>query len=160
MSDNPYLKAYREEFVKMITTNSKEEYSNHSRLHANIIIQELVRHARKFAYIQCSDFAQDIYGDPETQAIIKNAIAQNVDVRIAVRNAIQSAEFASALNEMREGTVRAFTSVSELDFCVTDPYRYRKEVDKVKGEAKVCANGPTIANELVECFRAAELAHA
>lgn len=152
MINSIYLAKYRAEFVKMIADNSKEVSDNHSRLHANVIIQELVRHAEEFVYIQCSNFAHDIYGNPETKAIIRNALLLGRNVKIFVRNAIQEVGFAAELNDMKEGTVLSNKSVSELDFCVTDSYRYRQEVDKEKGMAKVCANGREVADQLVECF--------
>lgn len=150
--DDPFLVAYREKFVELIRTNSTEVYSNHSRLHAGIIIQELIRHAENYLYIQCSNFASDIYGNKETQRLLKNAIERNVCVKIAVRNEPCEKDFADELNKMKEDTVIRNLSVSENDFCVTAPYRYRRETDKKKGVAEVCANGKEVAEDLVNSF--------
>ena len=147
------LQAYRERFVEMIRENDPEIVDNSSRLHARIIIQELIRHASETVFIQCTNFASDIYGDPETQGILRDALQRGVQVRIAVRNSVPHAEaFANELNDLAHDTVRSGENVFANDCCVVDRKRFRLERDKKERTAYVCAYNPPLAEKLAGYF--------
>lgn len=146
------LQVYRNTFVSLIKGNSPEIFDNSSRLHAKVIIQELIRHAERTVRIQCTNFATDIYGDSETQAIIKDAICRGVEVKIVVRRLPQENLFADELNRLREGTVTKEKDLWRTDFCVVDSMRYRLERDGVVGSAYVCAYDTEVSELLENIF--------
>lgn len=150
---NPELREYRKLFQQMIQDNDPGIIDNSSRAHAKVILQELIRSARKEILIQCSHLAQDIYGDENTQQLLKEATKRDVRVSIAIRDACPEAD--TFCNEMRQnfpGIIHCNTSVFNSDFCVVDARRFRLETDQENGKAYVCANNVTISERLREIY--------
>ena len=153
---NSELREYRKLFQQMIQDNDTGIINNSSRAHAKVILQELIRSAQTEILIQCSHLARDIYGDKETQELLKNAITRGLRVSIAIRDACPEAD--TFCNEMRQNfpdKIRCNTSVFSSDFCVVDSRRFRLETDQDNGKAYVSANNVVISERLKEIFNSA-----
>lgn len=150
---NAELREYRKLFQKMIDQDDPAIIGNNSRAHAKVILQELIRSACTEILIQCSHMAKDIYGDNETQKLIKAAIHRGINVTIAVRDACpESDSFCKELEKNCPSAVHCNTSVFPVDFCVVDGKRFRLEQDQEQGAAVASANSETIATQLREIF--------
>lgn len=150
---NAELREYRKLFQQMIQDDDTGIIDNNSRAHAKVILQELVRSAKTEILIQCSRLARDIYGDPETQSLLINALQNGIRVSIAIRDQIPDTEdFYATLENRFPGSVHRHTSVLSLDFCVVDGKRFRLEKDKELGTAFVSANNTTISHKLQTIF--------
>ncbi len=150
---NAELREYRELFQQMIQDNDPGIIDNSSRAHAKVILQELIRSAQEEILIQCSHLAQDIYGDANTQQLLKAATQRGVLVSIAIRDACPEAD--TFCNEMRQtfpDIIHCNTSVFSSDFCVVDSRRFRLETDQDNGKAYVCANNVVISERLREIY--------
>lgn len=147
------LSRYRELFRSMIEQNDPTPISNESRLHAAIIIQELVRSAKESVYIQCSRLAPDVYGNPDTLKEIKNAINRGVKFKVAVRNQIpETGELYKMLSFIDKSFISLGQQVYEKDFCIVDGKRFRLETDAVLGKAVVCAYDVELGHKLNKLF--------
>lgn len=147
------LLRYRELFRSMIEQNNPAPISNESRLHAAIIIQELVRSAKESVYIQCSRLAPDVYGNPETLKEIKDALARNVKFRVAVRsNFPQTTELYEILTLAPNADIQLGREVYSWDYCVVDGRRVRFETDAVLGRAVAVAFDEELGSLLTQTF--------
>lgn len=151
------LQTYREFFVRLLKEGSSDIIPNSSRLHAKVIIQELCRYAQERLLLLCSNLAEDVYGDTETQTVLKDAVKRVKDVRVYVKaETPECLQFAKELNSIRPGTVFWGFQTSGLhDFCVSDN-AFRLERDEISGTAYVCANDEDIAKDLYGLLPASE----
>lgn len=150
---NAKLREYRKLFQSMIQENDPGIIDNSSRAHAKVILQELIRSAKNEILIQCSHMACDIYGDSDTQRLLKEAIQKGVKLSIAVRDICPDTEnFCEELEKQLPGTVHCHTSVFPSDFCVVDHKRFRLETDQNNGKAYVSANNTIISERLCEIY--------
>lgn len=149
-----YLRKYRDKLVGMIDEGSVEVFENENKDCTRVIIQELIRYAKKFVWVQCSKFFPVV--DVETQKVIECAIMQGVDVRIYVRDAIQESAVAAELNKLKHETVIGNTSICDIDFIVTDGNRYLCQEDKGSEKLKGSVNGKEEADCFIECFKLGE----
>lgn len=146
-----YLRKYRDRLLQMIAENSVEEFKNENRDCTQVIMQEFVRHAKEFVYIQCTKFFPVV--DCYMKDLIACAISCGVDVKIAVRERTQENLTAQELNRLKPLTVLPETSLSDVDFIVTDGNRYLRQVSKGSEELKGSVNGKEEAEWLVAIFK-------
>ena len=124
----------------MIEQNSTIPISNESRLHAAKIVHELVRSAKQTVFIQCTNLATDVYGNPETIKEIQDAIKRGVTFKVAVRSKHPKAkELYELLTSSSSSSILLDTKVFAKDFCVVDGVRSRVETDSVLGKAVASA---------------------
>lgn len=140
---------YKELLCKMISENNPGIIDNESRQHAVIVIQEFIRSAKKSIYIQCTHLSDDIYGNTETQKLIREALNRGVDIKILVRDKSPvCASFANEINAACNNTIFYPKECHKLDFCVVDGTRFRLEKDTDKGTAFVGTYNSEIAEAL------------
>lgn len=151
MSDSQLL-AYRNSFRKMIENDAPEIIGNISSEHAVIIIQELIRSAKRDVRIICHKLSSDIYGNEETQNAINEALGRGVEFHVAIKNAVPEAceRILKASNHEIRRVHPNFMNVP--DFCVVDGKRWRIETNPEKREAKVCANDPVLGKKMAQVF--------
>lgn len=147
------LARYRDLFRSMIEQNSPTPISNESRLHAAIIIQELVRSAKETVFIQCSNLAPDVYGNSETIREIREAISRGVKFKVAVRGkSPQAKALYEILADSSSSCIQLGTQVFTKDFCVVDGKRARVETDAVIGKAVASAYDEELGSLLNAIF--------
>lgn len=137
----------------MIEQNDPTPISNESRLHAAIIIQELVRSAKERVCIQCSRLAPDVYGNPDTLKEIKEALNRGVEFKVAVRSKFPlTKELYEVLALAPNADIQLGREVYGKDYCVVDGKRVRFEKDAVLGKAVAIACDAELGSLLTKAF--------
>lgn len=155
MSDNQ-LRAYRESFRRMIATDASDIIENISSDHAVVIIQELIRAAKRDVCIICHKLSSYVYENKETLDAINEALGRSVTFHVAVKSGTPEAiGCVNLLKSAKQQEIRRVCadSMHVPDFCVVDGKRWRIETHPEKREAKVCANDSVLGEKMSQVFK-------
>ncbi|MBO7683617.1 MAG: hypothetical protein J6T51_02700 [Kiritimatiellae bacterium] len=148
------LELYRTTVRNMLASDKPGLVPNASYRHASIIIEELIRSARRSFFAYCGKMSCDVW-TVEVMEQLRLAISRGVDVHIVMTDAVEVPPFLNGrvhtLNLDKQGAYReAYESIQH--FAVVDGKSLRMEKDPATREAVFAANRPDFAVELERIF--------
>jgi len=156
-NDAAVLELYRMTVRNLLAGDRPDVVPNSSFRHATIILEELIRSARKSFYAFCGRFSGDVWSESVKDALIA-AIDRGINVRIVISDEIDAKSLPMALRDhisiLDEEKIKtnkiAFEDIRH--FAVVDGKSLRLEDNRETREALFAANQPGIASELERIF--------
>ncbi len=155
---------YREEIETLAAREENKIFYNSSSEHACIVLNALVRNAKKYIKILCSDMCSSISNNDEYLKLIKKFLSGDFERTLDIvfteyRTEFHSKPIAKLLSEYPQqvtikklGKVRVLYNGNSVNFTVSDDRAFRVETDVANKMAFGNFNEPEQAKKLLSTF--------
>lgn len=152
--DNP-LARYRQMVKKILSENLGTRIDNESDEHAVVLIDELIRHAKKTVKIYCRKFSSDIWGHPCVFDAVVSALEDAVTFHVLTQECPEESDTQHIISAVTGSGFRLYSGeIFEINFILVDDTAFRIEPNCDCRHGFAYAKNVELASLLAQSFDA------
>lgn len=150
------IEIYRQVFRAMLKFRREGRISNSSTPHAIVLIEELLRHAKKSVDIYCRHLGPDVWCVDAIVEALQCVCNKGRAIRVVVQEDVDESNRAVQLLRARGVEIRKDVTVSDnlpsYNFVIVDKEAFRFEQDCERRVGFACAINEEISSKLISLF--------
>jgi hypothetical protein len=142
---------YRDMFRFMLKSGSTKRLCNDSKNHARILIDELLRSAKRNVLIFCRHLGHDVWDDANVLFALREALARGLKFSVLLQSDPEGGNNNRAFAVLKSYNVdvkKTNDATTRKNFIVVDGKSYRLEDNVEERSGCACANDPAEAERL------------